>query len=390
MDEATKRKYFERMALDERLIADKDVDPIIIINAMDKLAEINYQALTETNSLSYQINQTLARGDIYPRPGEPDLPTHYRILSDSLKGMIDQVGSLTWSKDSGEHPDDHRRVLSTLEESIKPKIETIHRLFKTGYHKPSPLPLSMISSEVNVLAMLDKFSGFFAEPIKSVNYLLAGGSKPHVKLKTVETVEDFVRVLHDVGVKRIRHLFHDIIHQEYYNHIKKITISEGGFSGPHIQGLGYSQVEKFQQSPMWPIVEAMIEYSKADNETGDSFDSTFSSMYALMTTSNLAATMNLSYSLVGDTANASLHVNYYSPTDNYNITFHCGNKGYFGPKFMEAIHRSFNEKGYTCTSGGWENKAFWVDTKSTGKQAKKDVRFILDNLTDKLRNVRGW
>ncbi|MBU0958508.1 MAG: hypothetical protein KKB31_01055 [Nanoarchaeota archaeon] len=383
------QKHFERMPLDDRLRMDKDVDPIIIIDSMDKLAEINYRALTETNSLSHQINQTLARGSPYPKSGEPDLPTHYGLLSDALNCMIDHVGGLTSWKYSPNHPDDHRKVLSSLEESIKPKIETIHILFKTGYHKPSPLPSSMTSSEINVLAMLDRFSGVFTEPVKSVSYLLAEGSKPNVKLGTVETVEEFVRVLQDVGVGRIRHLFHDIIHQEYYNHIKRVTINGGGFREPHIQGLGHSQVEKFQQSPMWPIAEAMIEYSKKDNETGNHFDSAFSRMYALMTPNHLAATMDLSYSLVGDSANASLHVTHDSPTDNYNISFHCGNKGYFNPKFMEAIHTSFNEKGYKCTSGDWGNKAFWVDRRSTGEQAKKDVRFILDNLTDKLRNAGG-
>lgn len=392
MDKEAERKYFERAALDERLRMDKDADPVIIIESMDKLAEINFQVLTETNSLAHKIHQTLAKGSQYPLPGQSDLPDQYSTLKDSLNSLIDHVGKITWHNYNPHTPDDHRKVLAALDGAIKPNIDTLHNLFRSGYHRPSPLPSSMTESEVNVLSMLDRFSAHFTEPVKRVSHLLAGGSKPQVKIGSVETVEELVRVLHDVGLSRYKHIFHDIIHQEHYGHIKRVTVSRGGYHAPHIQGLGYSDIKKFQKSPMWQIAEAMIEYSKEDHSKyEDTFrDSTFSRMYALMTTHSLSAAMDLDYGIVGDTANASLHVMHDPKHDSYSIAFHCGNKGYFSHKFMEAILSSFQEEGYKCTNGDWGTKAFWVDTRSTGDQAKKDVRFMFDNLTDKLRNVNGW
>lgn len=381
VDEKPEKKYLEALALDQRLLIDKNADPVLIVDALDKLADVNFRSLNQTNSLVTIIHQTLGRGLKYPSSPGSDLLKYYSSLKKTVFEMIDHISNLTYSGYSGESPKDHRAVFDSIDKKINPPLENIHNLFIFGYHIPSPLSPAQTSSEINVLSMLNHFNSLFAEPVKKVSYLLAGGSKPKVKLNTVETTEELIRVLHDVGLGRIKHLLHDIVHQDYYDHLKKVELCKG-LGVPYIQGLGNSEAAIFKNSQIWPIAEALIEYAQTDNSV--SLYGKIMSIYALITTKSLSSSIMLSFSIVRDSANCSLHVLYDSNQQNYDIDFFCGNKGHFSPGFMSKVKESFTSLGYKYGDAGRENKAFWLSKKSDTKSAKQDVRFILDNLKNNL------
>lgn len=376
------QSFIKGRSLDSRLSGGED--PVILMDALDCLAEVNWRALQGTVSLAKSIHQTLARGTKYPHSPEEDILSTYGSLKENLTTMIGLVGNLSRWHFGAEDTKKYQAALGRIEGKISPTLQTIDRLFRFGYHSPSPY--AGVEEEINVLPILDQFNGLFTEPVKKTSHLLSGGSKPGVRLEQVETVEELIRVLHDGGLGQIKNTLHEISNRGYfkqYEHIRTVSLSSD-YDKPRIEGLGDSKPEVFQQSQVWPIVKAMTEYYGTTNcRDSDGWDKIIDHMYIVLSPRSVSSSMNLDYMTVGDSANCSFHAFYDEQNNTFALNFFCGNKGHFSDRFMNGVKKDFTEAGFTYEESS-ENKMFWLKKRSEATAVKEETRFILDTLAKRL------
>ncbi|RJQ15927.1 hypothetical protein C4573_07290 [Candidatus Woesearchaeota archaeon] len=378
-------EYFSKMSLERRLMSDKNADPVLIIQGLDKLAEINFRALQQTVDIANLIQQTLLNGSIYPQG--KDIPALYADFKQTVTDMIDHVWYLGTGFSDDSNPEAQKACLIALDSKLKPSLDTLHRLFTSKYHQPSPIPESL-RKETNILASLDRFSGTFKEPVQTAMHILTGGSKPEVELKTVETYEELIRILHDQGIERVQHLMWNILHHDYYNHLKKVELSSRTYGSPEIQGIGSNDPEAFKKAKIWQVAQSLIDYMYLDKTAQVSFRGDKANWNAklgmgfLMTPTTLTGVIAIPYDYVGDKANCHVMIHYDANQEEYHFKFSCGNKGYFGSEFMKHTKKEFTRQGYQYSDTGWENKAFFLEKRSS----ELDICAILEVIKESLRS----
>nr|MBA4404898.1 hypothetical protein [Nanoarchaeum sp.] len=343
--------------------------PTIIVDGIEDLAAINQESLDKTVSLTAKIHQTLAYGLDY----KGTLPAGYTDLEGTVQEYISLIGNI--NSRSVNFSSDFESSLIRLSGEIRPLITQVDYLFKSGYHRPSHFAEGQT---VNVLKSWGSFNSLFADPVTRLSTLLSGGSKPKVSLKTVSTMEELIRVLHDNAITNFTSLIHSLAYEERFRDKLPLTNLDSQ-RGLNTFLIGTDLDNRASQ--ILPALEAVREYFTESNSVSR-FDN-FIDFYSLLTQQSMSSFLIMDRDVFGDKVNGSLHVFNDPKKSKCQIKLHCGNKGYFSEFKLKQLEEAFKSRAYEFISPEFfENKSFWINRRVSSIDMKSEVRFILDTMYD--------